>query len=241
MEDVALATNGNSIGTDTRMIEGVLAGVPLFADLRPAHISLVAARSQAQKLRRGTAFCRQGEHMPGVLFVVYGSIMLALKRPEGGRRAVRLLGAKECFDVATALQSRPCPVDVVALADSLVVSVPAPSLLRLLDLDARFARNLLNEVSGNYLGLLEELEVSVQQSAVQRLGCYLVSLAEPNGSPHSWIARLPISKTAIAERLGITKETMSRLLRELTTQGSIQVAGREITILDRDRLASAGR
>ena len=240
MDDVALATN-NSNGMDTRMIEGVLAGVPLFADLQPAHIGLVAARSQAQKLRRGTAFCRQGDPLPGVLVVVYGSIMLALKRPEGGRRAVRLLGAKECFDVATALQSRPCPVDVVALADSLVVSVPAPSLLRVLDLDARFARSLLHEVSGNYLGLLEELEVSVQQSAVQRLGSYLVSLAEPNGSPHSWIAHLPISKTAIAERLGITKETMSRLLRELATQGSIQVAGRDITIFDRDRLASAGR
>jgi CRP/FNR family transcriptional regulator, dissimilatory nitrate respiration regulator len=240
MEDVALAIN-NSIGTDTRMIEGVLAGTPLFADLRPAHISLVAARAQAQKLRRGTTYCRQGEHLPGLLLVVSGSIMLALKRPEGGRRAVRLLGAKECFDVATALQSRPCPVDVVALADSLVVTVPAASLLRLLDLDARFARNLLQEVSGNYLGLLEELEVSVQQSAVQRLGTYLASLAQPNGTPHSWTAHLPISKTAIAERLGITKETMSRLLRELTTQGSIQVAGREITILDRDRLASAGR
>lgn len=240
MNDVALATNDLN-GTDTRMIEGVLAGVPLFAGLRPAHLSVAAMRAQAQKLRRGTAFCRQGDPMPGVLVVVYGSVMLALKRPEGGRRAVRLLGPKECFDVATALQSRPCPVDIVALADSLVVSVPAASLLRLLDLEPRFARNLLHEVSENYLGLLEEIEVSVQQSAVQRLGSYLVSLAQPNGTPHSWTAHLPISKTAIAERLGITKETMSRLLRELTTQGSIQVAGREITILDRDRLASAGR
>jgi len=240
MDDVAVAI-GSTSSTDTRMIEGVLAGLPLFSGLKQAHIGLVAERSKAQKLRRGTTFCRQGEVLPGVLVVVYGSMMLALKRPEGGRRAVRLLAPKECFDVATALQSRPCPVDVVALADSLIVSVPAPSLLRLLDLDARFARNLLQEVSTNYLGLMEELEVSVQQSALQRLGSYLVSLAQPNGSPQSWTAHLPISKTAIAERLGITKETMSRLLRELTIQGSIQVAGREITILDRDRLSAAGR
>ena len=57
----------------------------------------------------------------------------------------------------------------------------------------------------------------------------------------TWIARLPVSKTILADRLGITKETMSRLLRELMAQGAIEVARRDITILDRDLLSSAGR
>jgi hypothetical protein len=34
---------------------------------------------------------------------------------------------------------------------------------------------------------------------------------------------------------------MSRLLRELSAQGAIQVERRDITILDRNRLAAAGR
>jgi len=34
---------------------------------------------------------------------------------------------------------------------------------------------------------------------------------------------------------------MSRLLRELMAQGAIEVARRDITILDRNLLASAGR
>jgi len=225
---------------ETSMVEGVLGSLPLFARVGNAHIAALAAISRSQGVQRGATIWRQGDPMTSLLVLAYGSAMLALRRPEGGRRAVRFLAAKEPFDVATALQMRACPVDIVALTDSLAISVPTPPLLRLLDLEPGFTRNLLSEVSENYLGLLQEMETSVQKSALQRLGCYLVSLAEPNGSPHSWIARLPTSKTAIAERLGVTKETMSRLLRELTVQGSILVAGREITILDRERLAAPG-
>lgn len=224
-----------------RATERLLSGTALFANLAPAHIGKVAALSRKQTVRRGDAICRQGEPMPAVVALAYGSAMLALRRPDGGRRAVRFIGASECFGLATALHNRPCPADVIALADSLVISVPVPPLLRLLGIDPGFARDLLRELSDNYLDLLEELQESVQKSAVQRLASYLGSLARPNDTPHTWIARLPVSKTILADRLGITKETMSRLLRELTAQGAIEVARRDITILDPNRLASAGR
>jgi CRP-like cAMP-binding protein len=48
---------------------------------------------------------------------------------------------------------------------------------------------------------------------------------------------LPVTKTALAARLGVTKETISRLLRTLREQGLIEMTRRKITILDRARLA----
>jgi CRP-like cAMP-binding protein len=49
---------------------------------------------------------------------------------------------------------------------------------------------------------------------------------------------LPVSKTIVAARLGMKKETLSRLLHQFTADGIIGVARREIAILDRARLAS---
>jgi CRP-like cAMP-binding protein len=236
-----MPTAVDETGQNDRATERLLRGTALFANLAPTHIGRLAALSQKQTVRRGNAICCQGEPMSAVVALAYGSAMLALRRPDGGRRTVRFIGASECFGLATALHNRPCPVDVIALTDSLVISVPVAPLLRLLDVDPGFTRGLLRELSDDYLGLLEELQASVQKNAVQRLASYLASLAEPNGTPHTWIARLPVSKTILAERLGITKETMSRLLRELMAQGAIDVARRDITILDRKLLASAGR
>lgn len=234
-------TAAEATGPIDRATERLLRGTALFANLAPAHIGRLAALSRKQSVRRGDAICRQGDPMPAVLALAYGSAMVALRRPDGGRRTVRFIGAREIFGLATALHNRPSPVDVVALADSLVIAVPVPPLLRLLGVDPGFARDLLRELSDDYHALLDELQASVQKNAVQRLATYLASLAEPNGTPHTWIARLPVSKTIVADRLGITKETMSRLLRELMAQGAIEVARRDITILDRNLLASAGR
>ena len=50
------------------------------------------------------------------------------------------------------------------------------------------------------------------------------------------MARLPVSKTLLAARLDMKKETLSRLLRRLAADGLIKVSGREIAILDRERL-----
>lgn len=236
MDSAVEANNRND-----RTVERVLGGLPLFTDLSPASLGRLGALSSKQALRRGSTVCRQGEPMPGMLTLAYGSAMLALRRADGGRRAVRFLTPRECFGLAAALHGRPCPLDMIALSDCLVVTVPTPPLVRLLGSEPAFARSLVREVSENYLELLGELEASVRQNAVQRLATYLASLAEPNGSPQTWIARLPVSKTAIAERLGITKETMSRLLRELSAQGAIQVERRDITILDRNRLAAVAR
>ena len=44
---------------------------------------------------------------------------------------------------------------------------------------------------------------------------------------------LPVSKTVVAAQLGMKKETLSRLLRQLALDGVIEVARREISILDR--------
>jgi Mn-dependent DtxR family transcriptional regulator len=64
----------------------------------------------------------------------------------------------------------------------------------------------------------------------------LESLADA-GAPAPVTVRLPATKTVIAARLGVTKETFSRLLRELAQRGLVRIAKREITLLDRAELA----
>ena len=54
--------------------------------------------------------------------------------------------------------------------------------------------------------------------------------------PGACVARLAMSKTLLAARLGIKKETLSRLLRELADEGIVGVSGREIAVRDREAL-----
>ena len=228
--------NGN--GRDPRLVEGVLASLPLFQQVARTQVSTIASHSRLQYLRRGASLCRRGERLPGVIALGYGIMKLVLRRPDGEEKIVRFLNANDTFGESAALLDRPCPVDVVALEDSMIAVMPAAPLLRLIELDPKFARNIVRALAEKFLDLLDELESSVNHSSLQRLAGYLDSLAVPNSARDIWIVRLPASKTAVASRLGITKETLSRLLRELVDRDLISMARREIHILDRAALAA---
>jgi CRP-like cAMP-binding protein len=219
------------------LLEGVIASLPAFRQLSRKDLDALANHSQLRESRRGAVIVGRGERMPGVIALAYGSAKLALRRANGEEKVVRLLGPGENFGLAAALLDRPCPVQLVALSNSLVATIPPVPLLRLMEQDISFARCVARALAERVLQLVGELEASVQQSGLQRLAGYLDSLAEPNGQPGSWIARLPITKTTIAARLGITKETLSRMLRELASRGLIAVSGPEVDLLDRAGLA----
>jgi CRP-like cAMP-binding protein len=226
---------------DPRLLEGVLSSAPLFHRIAKPQISTIASFSRIRQVRRGTVLCRQGEHLAGVVVVGFGIMKLALRRPDGEEKVVRFLNANETFGECSVLLDRPCPLYVVALENTMIAEVAAAPLHRLMELDPRFAGNVVRSMAENYLDLLADYEASLQQSALQRLAAYLGSLAKPNGSPGTWISHLPASKTAVAARLGITKETMSRSLRELANRGLIEVAQREIEVRDLPGLEQIAR
>lgn len=231
------AERSNGALRETQLMEGVLTHLPLFGGIAPHQVQQVASRSRLVYGRRNEIICTRGELLPGLIAVAYGMLKLALRRADGEEKVVRFLGAGESFGEASVLLARPSLVDAVTLEDTQLVVAPAPMLRRMLELDRRFAHNLVDALARRSLDLLAELEASVQQCGVQRLACLLESLAEPGRQTGSWIARLPATKTAVAARLGVKKETLSRMLRGLAERGLIAVSGRDVAILDRPGLA----
>ena len=106
--------------------------------------------------------------------------------------------------------------------------------------DPRLARNVANTLARRVHALLAEFERGMLPS-LQRLAAYLDSIAEPGESPGTWVAHLPVSKTLVAARLDMKKETLSRLLRHLAARGLISVARRDIRVLDHAALAAVTR
>jgi len=220
------------------VVTQVVGNLTLFAGLPPTIQADVARQCRAFAVPRGTTFLARGALLPGIFALAYGSAKLALRAPDHDERVLRLVSAGQTFGESAALLGRASSYDAIALAESKLIVIPAAQLLHLLERDVRFARQLVIALAAAKLELLSELEASTMRRGAQRLAHYLGSLAEPAAVPGRFVSRLPASKTLIASRLDMKKETLSRLLRSLAQQGVIEVRQREITILDRARLAS---
>lgn len=222
---------------DRKLLEGVIARLPTFSHLSRDDLEAIVGYSQLREFRRAATIEKRGAPFPGVIALVEGSAKLALRRNDGEEKVARIIEPGECFGFAAMLLERPCPVDVVALQNCVVATIPAMPVLRLMEQRVDFAVAMARTLAGRVLELIGELEACVQHSSLQRLACYLDSRAEPAAEKGKWLVRLPATKSTIAARLGVKKETMSRMLRELSSRGVIAVAGPEIAILDRDGLA----
>jgi CRP/FNR family transcriptional regulator, dissimilatory nitrate respiration regulator len=222
---------------DRRLLEGVIARLPAFGQLSREELDVLAGYSQLRDFRRGATIAKRGEPFPGVIALVEGSAKLAMRRNDGEEKVSRILEPGESFGFAAMLLQRPSPVDVMALQNCVVATIPAMPVMRLMEQRADFAVAIARTLAGRVLELIGELEACVQHSSLQRLACFLDSRAEPAAERGKWLVRLPATKSTIAARLGVKKETMSRMLRELVSRGVISVAGPEIAILDREGLA----
>lgn len=86
---------------------------------------------------------------------------------------------------------------------------------------------------------ITDIETLTLQNTRHRLGNYMFGLAsDPSAS--ACTLQLPMAKQLIASQLGMQPETLSRLMKEMKTQGLLDVRGADVVVYDLQRLREFG-
>ena len=236
-----MANPANPAARDAPLIAGVLNNLPLFWGLPVPALQSLAAGSWTIGAPRGEALLRTGARLPGVFAVAYGTVKLTLRNGGSEERLLRLVAARQSFGEASALLGKGSPYDAVALEQTKLVVIPQGRLLALLEREPRFAKALVMSFAERHLQLCSHIGSLSLGKGAQRLASYLGELAANDPGERECAVRLPFSKTLLAARFGMKKETLSRLLRQFSAEGIIAVSRREIRIRERARLAALVR
>jgi CRP-like cAMP-binding protein len=213
--------------------ERLISRLSLFRHVAREHVAQLAKQATVRRFRRGAVVCRRGEPLECFYAIADGQVKLVLRAGNGEERVLSIVGQGDTFGEALALRPRPNPLDAVALSDAVVIEIPARPLNVLLERDVQFARDMLARLAERLHELVADIESSTLLNARQRIAAYLVRLAGGASRVH-----LPVTKTLIASQLGLTKETLSRQLREFSDHGLIHVYNRDIVVRDRVRLVA---
>lgn len=216
-------------------IRGCLHHHPLFQQLSDADLDLLIPHVREIRVERGRMLFQRGDACRGVHLVVTGMVKLAISGGPGSEKVVEIIRAGQSLGEAVMFLDRPYPVMAQALEDSLLLEVEKPALLDALERDPRFARAMLAGLSMRLHGLIRDVETYSTHSATQRVVAYLLQGVGPSEDA---TVSLPVNKNLIASRLNLTPETLSRVLGQMSAAGLLEVRGRDIHLLDADKLAA---
>jgi CRP-like cAMP-binding protein len=216
-------------------VPDILSRQPMFKGLHASEIQLLAQGTQEYRVRRNELLFQKGDMPEGMHIVLLGQIKLAINSSHGSEKVIHMAGPGASFGEAVVFLDRPYPVSAMATQDSIVLLVSKGTLLSAIHDGTGLARKMLASLSMRLHELIEDIETCTMRGSTQRVVCYLTQ-AVPAEMGNSYLVNLPSSKQTIASQLNLAPETFSRVLSQLTEAGLIEVRGRSISIMDREKL-----
>jgi CRP/FNR family transcriptional regulator, dissimilatory nitrate respiration regulator len=207
--------------------------LPLFADFSADELLDLAAQTQEIHVPRGTPIFHRGDPCRGFHIVIYGQVKLGFLSAQGDEKIIEIIGPGFSFGEALMFMEKPYIVGATALADTMLLHIAKEAVFGELERHPAFARRMLAGMSRRLHGLIKDVESYSLRSGSQRIVGYLLK-DEPEGDGAQ--VTLAVSKKSLASRLNLTPEYFSRVLHDLVEQNMISVQGRQITILDIERL-----
>ena len=203
---------------------------PLFAVWPEDVIAPLLARSQSLTLESGDILFAEGSSAQSFYFLASGRIDLIAAAATGQEKIVEIIQPDDLFAEAVAFLGGRYPVTAQAEAASTVLEIPLDLFVESLERRPLLMRQMLARLSMRLHFLVKELRRLSVESAEQRLVGYLLDLCPMVNGPTA--VELPARKAAVAARLGLTPETLSRVLTRIRKAGLINVERRMITIPD---------
>ncbi|MCJ2033068.1 Crp/Fnr family transcriptional regulator [Methylobacterium sp. J-068] len=183
---------------------------------------------------------REGDAPDGVILVMEGIACRQKHRANGARQITAYLVPGDACDLDVALVTQ-MDHTITTLSPCRVVRIPTDHVKRLMDEHPAVARSLRISTLVDEATLREWLVNVGCRSAIERIAhlfCELLVRLQVVGFASEDSYEFPVTQLDLADTVGLSNVHVNRSLQELRRQGVIELKGRTLKILDRQRLRS---
>lgn len=207
-----------------------LADHPLFAGCDLQALAPLLSRLRPTRVRKGSLLVAYPSGPAEILLVLQGSLV-AFNRTAGGRRVIFELAGPGELDGILAADGRAGHFTEAA-TDALVVRLSREDMTRLILVEPSVALNLTALLMTRQEKREAQIEALAESASVLRLARQLLALARFLGKPEpAGDIRLPrLTHQALADMVGLRRETVTVKMEELIAAGGVTVEGRQLRI-----------
>lgn len=197
--------------------------------------TLLRIRPTARRVTqpRGAVVFHEGQPCHGFYVVESGAVKLYKEGADGREHVLHVATPGDCFGEAALFLGIGYPASAAAVRDSELILLRRDGFLRLLRENPDISFSLMASMAVWAHRLVSSIESLTLKDAGARFAHYLLSELKPGADS----LRLGVPKQILASHLGMTGETLSRLLARFEADGMIAARGRNIRVLDPERLS----
>lgn len=216
--------------SDATHILQELKATPLFGNLAEHVLNGLAAIGSIVNAPADKQLYAQGDAADQLLIVLEGQLAGFNTAANGTTAVVEVIRAGETLGLATLLARLPRLMGVRTVTTSRLLCIDAKGLLALVEQEPSLVTALLRAEANEFRSLVRQVCDLKLRTTAQRLGCYLLSLANERQG-NSTAMRLPFDKRLLAARLGCRQENLSRAFAALRDFG-VETHGARVILHD---------
>ena len=212
-----------------------------FCNMSPAAMKTLEAIKFTSVYPKGSVLFVDGEDPRGVFMLCSGRAKLTTSSAEGRTLIVKIAEPGEILGISATILGRPYEVTAETLEPSQLNFVKRDDFLRFLNAHAEACLHTAQQLSEKYQAAQREIRsLGLAQSTAEKLGKLLLDWCSLHGEETQKGVRLKVLLTheEIAQLIGTTRETVTRLLSDFKRKKIIEVKGSTILVAKKAELES---
>jgi CRP-like cAMP-binding protein len=212
-----------------------LRGLPLFAGLAEDSLATLARGSRFRQVGRGDYLFFQHESGDSVYVVRSGMVIVVLMSADGRELIISELHPGDLFGEVALLSSGRRTAGAMAHEDSSVLELSGRAFIAVLDREPSLARRILEIIIGRLSDAHEREGALAFLDAPGRVARVLLEMDERDrrGLDKGYVN---LSQEELAQRTGLTRQTVARELGEWRRAGWLLTGRGRIMLLNRPAL-----
>lgn len=187
-------------------------------------------------IKKGEPIFEEGEVTNGIYCIKDGVCKLSKLSDNGKDQIVKLVKPGELLGQRSMISDEPANLSAVALEDMEVCFIPRSEVMQFFTQNNQFSMNVMKTICEDLKGADDHMVNMAQKTVRQRLAETLIYLEDTFGKNEDGTLRIQLSREELAGMIGTATESCIRLLSELNKSDYIELIGKKIKIVDKNKL-----
>ena len=186
--------------------------------------------------KKGEYIYNEGARIKGCYFLFSGIVKIFQTGVAGKDQIIRFGKEGDIFGFRSVIRNEAACTSVETMSDCILCYIPNTSLMHMITHSPSFAYEMM-QIACKELGDANRYIREIAQKSVKaRLAEILLLIASDFGVEEDGTLKLNVTREDLSNFVGTATETLIRLLSDLKNEGLVEVKGRKIKLLNRDKL-----